>query len=60
MKKQFYDESMARQQEKLAATQDMVAQRQTMLNELNLKEGERVLDVGSGNGIFAREMLDVV
>jgi ubiquinone/menaquinone biosynthesis C-methylase UbiE len=60
MKKQFYDESMARQQEKLAATQDMVAQRQTMLNELNLKEGERVLDVGSGNGIFAREMLEVV
>jgi len=60
MEKQFYDEDMARQQEKLAATPDMVAQRQVMLNELRLKEGGRVLEVGSGNGIFAREMLEVV
>ena len=60
MEKQFYDEGMARQQEKLAATPDMVAQRQVMLNELRLKECGRVLEVGSGNGIFAREMLEVV
>ena len=60
MKKQFYDEDMARQQEKLAATPDMMAQRRVMLNELNLKEGKHVLDVGSGNGIFAREILEVV
>ena len=60
MEKQFYDEDMARQQEKLAATQDMVIQRRAMLNVLRLKEGEHVLDVGSGNGIFAREMLEIV
>jgi ubiquinone/menaquinone biosynthesis C-methylase UbiE len=61
MEQQIYDdEDMARQQEKLAATPDMVAQRQVMLNELRLKEGGRVLEVGSGNGIFAREMLEVV
>ena len=60
MEKQFYDEDMARQQEKLAATQDMTVQRGIMLNELNLKDGEHVLDVGSGNGIFAREMLEIV
>jgi ubiquinone/menaquinone biosynthesis C-methylase UbiE len=60
MEKQFYDEDMARQQEKLAATSDMVTQRRFMLNQLRLKEGERVLDIGSGNGILAREMLEVV
>ncbi len=60
MEQQFYDEDMARQQEKLAATQDMTVQRRTMLNELHLKKGERVLDAGSGNGIFAREMLEIV
>jgi ubiquinone/menaquinone biosynthesis C-methylase UbiE len=60
MEKQFYDEDMARQQEKLAATSDMVIQRRFMLNQLRLKEGERVLDIGSGNGILAREMLEVV
>jgi len=60
MEKQFYDENMARQQEKLAATPDMMAQRRIMLNELRLKEGEHVLDVGSGNGIFAREILEMV
>ena len=60
MAKQFYDKDMARIQEKLAATPDMMTQRQTMLNVLDLKEGERVLDVGSGNGIFAREILEVV
>ena len=56
----FYDEDMARQQVKVAATPDMVAQRRVTLDLLNLKEGEHVLDVGSGNGIFAREMLELV
>jgi arsenite methyltransferase len=60
MTQQFYDEDMARQQEKLAATPDMLAQRRVMLDLLDLKEGEHVLDVGSGNGIFAREMLEIV
>ena len=60
MEKQFYDEDMARQQEKLAATPDMMAQRRIMLKELRLKEGDHVLDVGSGNGIFAREILEIV
>ena len=60
MTEQFYDEDMARQQEKLASTPDMVAQRRIMLDLLGLKEGERVLDVGSGNGIFVREMLEII
>ncbi len=57
---QFYDDDMARQQVKVAATPDMVAQRRATLDLLDLKEGEHVLDVGSGNGIFAREMLETV
>lgn len=60
MENLFYDEHMAQQQEKLASTRDMVDQRQAMLNELRLKEGEHVLDVGSGNGIFAREVLEII
>ena len=60
MTKQFFDEDMSRQQERLAATPDMVAQRRVMLDLLDLKKGERVLDVGSGNGIFVREMLEMV
>ncbi len=60
MMQQFYDEDMARQQVKVAATPDMVAQRRFTLDLLDLKEGEHVLDVGSGNGIFAREMLETV
>ena len=60
MSEQFYDEDKARQQERVAATPDMVAQRRVMLDLLDLKEGEHVLDVGSGNGIFAREILGTV
>lgn len=60
MTEQFYDESMARVQEEVAATPDLIAQRRAMLDLLALKEGEHVLDVGSGNGIFVREMLDIV
>ena len=60
MTEQFYDESMARVQEEITATPDLIAQRRTMLDLLALKEGEHVLDVGSGNGIFVREMLAII
>jgi arsenite methyltransferase len=55
-----YDEGLAQQQEKLAATADMVAQRKAMLSLLNLKTGDHVIDVGSGNGIFVRDVLEIV
>lgn len=60
MAEEFYDEDMARRQEKLAATPDMAAQRRSILDRLALEAGEHVLDVGSGNGIFAREILNIV
>lgn len=60
MTKPFYDEEMSRQQKQVAATADMRAQRDVVLNLLNLERGERVLEVGAGSGIFAGEMLGVV
>lgn len=55
-----YDEDFSRKQEQLAKTPDMVAQRQAMHSALSLQPGERVLDVGSGNGIMVREMAETV
>ncbi|MEM9047899.1 MAG: methyltransferase domain-containing protein [Pseudomonadota bacterium] len=56
----FYNEAMARQQEKVAMTGDMRAQRQVILDLLNLQAGQHVLDVGAGNGIAAREFEEIV
>jgi arsenite methyltransferase len=56
----YGDEKFAKQQEELAATADMVYQRQAMLSILNLKSGERVIDVGAGNGALVRDMLKIV
>lgn len=60
MSKPFYDEDMSRRQERVAATADMMAQRRFTLDLKNLKPGEQVLEVGAGNGIYAREMLEIV
>jgi ubiquinone/menaquinone biosynthesis C-methylase UbiE len=56
----YGDEEFARQQEELAATADMVYQRQAILSLLDLKPGERVIDVGAGNGALVRDMLAIV
>jgi ubiquinone/menaquinone biosynthesis C-methylase UbiE len=58
--KLYDDEKFAQQQEELAATADMVAQRQAMLDLLHLRSGERVIDAGCGNGALVRDMLKVV
>ena len=55
-----YDAELARKQEQIAKTRDMVAQRAALHLTLNLQPGEDVLDVGSGNGIMAREMAESV
>lgn len=60
MSKPFYDEEMSRRQERVAATGDMRAQRQYVLDLMQLQPGESILDVGTGNGIFSREMLEIV
>jgi arsenite methyltransferase len=60
MPEQFYDEAMAKQQEALAATPDKKRDRDIVLGKLALRPCESVLEIGSGNGIFCREMLDAM
>lgn len=60
MSDDFYDEEMSRTQEALAATRDMQAQRQAILTAMALGPGEDVLDVGTGNGVMVRDILEQV
>jgi len=56
---QFNEES-TRKVESLYLTPDVVAQRSRVLQALALREGERVLDIGSGPGLLAHEMAAAV
>lgn len=51
-----FDEEVSRKVEALYMTPDIVAQRCHVLKALQLMEGERVLDVGSGPGLLAYDM----
>jgi arsenite methyltransferase len=46
---------MARLQQAIAESQDLVARRGRVLEVLNLRSGERVLEVGCGGGYYACE-----
>lgn len=51
---------MARLQQVIAQAHDLVVRRGTVLEALNLRTGERVLEVGCGGGYFAREAAQFV
>jgi len=55
-----YDEGMSLRQQRVAMTPDMVAQRGRVRDAIALEAGERVLEVGCGNGLLADEMADEV
>jgi arsenite methyltransferase len=55
-----FDEETSRKVEALYLTPDVVAQRDRVLRALELREGERVLDIGSGPGLLANEMARLV
>ena len=51
-----FDEETSRKVEALYLTPDVVAQRAQVLKALELRPGEKVLDIGSGPGLLACEM----
>jgi ubiquinone/menaquinone biosynthesis C-methylase UbiE len=51
---------MARLQQAIAESHDLVVRRGTVLEALNPRTGERVLEVGCGGGYFAREAAQFV
>jgi arsenite methyltransferase len=51
-----FDEETSRKVESLYMTPEVVAQRHQVLKALALREGERVLDIGSGPGLLAYDM----
>jgi ubiquinone/menaquinone biosynthesis C-methylase UbiE len=55
-----FDEQTSRKVEALYLTPDVVAQRCEVLKALQLRAGERVLDVGVGPGLLAYDMAEAV
>jgi arsenite methyltransferase len=51
-----FDEEASRRSEATYMTPDVVAQRRAVRAALALREGERVLDIGSGAGLLTREV----
>jgi ubiquinone/menaquinone biosynthesis C-methylase UbiE len=50
-----FDDEMARLQRALAQCHDMVVRRSAVLEALNLRTGEKVLELGCGGGFYAYE-----
>jgi ubiquinone/menaquinone biosynthesis C-methylase UbiE len=50
-----FDDEMGRLQRALAQCEDMVVRRSAVVDALNLRAGERVLEVGCGGGFYAHE-----
>jgi ubiquinone/menaquinone biosynthesis C-methylase UbiE len=55
-----YDDEATKRLLALYVTPDVIAQRKDFLHALDLKPGERVLDVGSGPGFLATEIAEAV
>ena len=60
MASDFYNAEMAAKQEQMARTEDMVRQRSEIMRVLSPSKAEVILELGSGNGILARDMVNAV
>ena len=56
----FYNPEMAEKQERMARTKDMVRQRAEIMRLVSPVRGEAILELGSGNGILVRELIEAV
>ena len=55
-----YNEEASQQLLAVYITPDIIKQRNEFLNEINIKQGERVLDIGSGPGFLVQAIADKV
>jgi len=56
----LYNAEMAAQQERLAKTPDMLRQRAMLVSALSPEAGEDILELGAGNGILLRDLVEKV
>lgn len=55
-----YDEAWGQRLVQIYSTPDVVQQRKIVLSALNLRPGERILDIGSGPGLLVEDMATVI
>src|SRR5262245_21755655 len=55
-----YDSSFAELQQAASRTQEYGARRAATLSALEARNGEAILDVGCGSGLFLRELAEIV
>ena len=60
MSRLVFDEKLVAQLEELYATRDVLRRRRLIREALDVKAGERILDVGCGPGFYVAELLDEV
>jgi ubiquinone/menaquinone biosynthesis C-methylase UbiE len=56
----YFDDKAARRMEAMYATQGVVYRRRAVVDALQVKAGERVVDIGTGAGFVAYDVADAV
>jgi ubiquinone/menaquinone biosynthesis C-methylase UbiE len=56
----YFDDEAARRMEAMYATQGMVNRRRVVVDALQVKAGERVVDIGTGSGFVAYDIADAI